>query len=203
VTVPDDPGPDDTVPDDPGPDDTAPDDPGPDDTVPDDPGPDGIVRVGVTGHRELADPDAVRRAVDDAVRALDDEGRRPLEVWSSLADGADRVVARAVLARPRSRLVAVLPLEVDDYRADFDAAGAAELDELVGIAHAVHVTGPDAGGTRESAYDRAGRMVVDGCDVLIAIWDGGPSGGRGGTADIVDAARAADRRTVVITADRR
>jgi precorrin-6x reductase len=38
--------------------------------------------------------------------------------------------------------------------------------------------------------------------VLIALWDGGPSGGRGGTAEIVDAARRAGLMTIVIPVER-
>ena len=34
-----------------------------------------------------------------------------------------------------------------------------------------------------------GRYVLDRCDVLVAVWDGQPARGRGGTADIVAMAR--------------
>ena len=49
---------------------------------------------------------------------------------------------------------------------------------------------PDAG-DREETYAEAGSFVVDRCDALVAIWDGAPSRGVGGTADAV--ARARDR----------
>ncbi len=42
---------------------------------------------------------------------------------------------------------------------------------------------------RKRAYERVGRHVADHCDVLIAVWDGRPSRGRGGTAEIVEYAR--------------
>ena len=47
----------------------------------------------------------------------------------------------------------------------------------------------DSSETREKAYERVGRYVVDRCDVLIALWDGERSRGHGGTAEIVDYAR--------------
>ncbi|MFJ8953478.1 hypothetical protein ACIRO1_25525 [Streptomyces sp. NPDC102381] len=31
----------------------------------------------------------------------------------------------------------------------------------------------------------AGKEVVDQSDVLLAVWDGKPAGGKGGTADVV------------------
>jgi hypothetical protein len=135
------------------------------------------------------------------VAALRDQhGGLPLEVWSSLAEGADRLVVEAVRAcDPRARLVAVLPLHSDDYRTDFaDPTSAAEFDELLAGADDTNVTGPDASGARESAYVRAGLAVVDAVDVLVAMWDGEPGHGAGGTAEIVAAARAAGREVVVI-----
>ena len=39
-----------------------------------------------------------------------------------------------------------------------------------------------------AAYEAAAYTVVDQSDVVIAVWDGGPSGGRGGTTDTMEAA---------------
>jgi hypothetical protein len=164
------------------------------------------VRIGVTGHRVIADAEAVAGAVD---RALDQvlggacaDSQRPIEVWSSLADGADRLVVHRVLTRPHATLVAVLPLEPDEYRTDFDAASALEFDQLVEVADTLQVTGAGPSGSRESAYERAGHAVVDGCDVLLALWDGEPSRGRGGTAEIVAEARRRGREVIVIPVER-
>jgi hypothetical protein len=59
-----------------------------------------------------------------------------------------------------------------------------------------------SGATREEAYERAGHEVVARCDVLIALWDGAPPRGRGGTAAIVEHARALGRRVEVICVER-
>jgi hypothetical protein len=157
------------------------------------------MRVGVTGHRSLADTTVVtadvERVLDDLVAGTPGH----IEVWSSLAEGADRVVATVVLDRPGGTLVAVLPLAPGDYRDDFaGAASRDEFDRLLEHASRVEVTGPDASGTRESAYERAGLVIVERCDVLLALWDGAPSRGRGGTADIVTEARTRGRDTVVV-----
>jgi hypothetical protein len=155
--------------------------------------------VGVTGHRLLADSERVARRVERELDALSDG--RPIEVWTALAEGADRLVAERALHRPGTALVAVLPLGADDYATDFPAT-VEEFDRLLGAASRIEVCGPDDRGSRESAYERAGMKIVESCDVLIALWDGGPSGGRGGTAEIVAAARRAGVPTVVVPVDR-
>src|SRR6266850_2059881 len=41
----------------------------------------------------------------------------------------------------------------------------------------------------EDAFFAAGRRVVENSDILLAVWDGKPAKGKGGTADIVEYAR--------------
>jgi polyphosphate kinase 2 (PPK2 family) len=43
--------------------------------------------------------------------------------------------------------------------------------------------------THEDAYLAAGRWIVDHADRLVAVWDGRPARGRGGTAEVVAYAR--------------
>jgi hypothetical protein len=160
------------------------------------------VRIGVTGHRALRDGEDVAALVDEALDEVSAAGGEPLEVWSSLADGADRLVVHRVLDRAQATLVAVLPLDADDYRRDFTPASAVEFDELLAAAREVIVTGPGSSGSRESAYERAGRAVVDACDVLLALWDGEASRGRGGTAEIVAYARSNGREVRIVEVER-
>jgi hypothetical protein len=37
----------------------------------------------------------------------------------------------------------------------------------------------------DAAYEEAGRIIVDEGDQVLAVWDGQPADGRGGTGDIV------------------
>ena len=68
-----------------------------------------------------------------------------LGVVSSLAVGADRVVAHEVLAEKGARLEATLPFPREEYLRDFTtAASREEFLELLGQASAVTVV-PDAG----------------------------------------------------------
>jgi hypothetical protein len=167
-------------------------------------GSDGQVRVGVTGHRALADRPQVEASVDAVLdRLLAAPGRDRIDVWSSLAEGADRLVVDRVLARPESRLVVVLPLPAEDYEADFaDATSRSEFRALLARAAETHTVGPDEGGSRESAYERAGHEVVDRSEVLLALWDGEPSRGRGGTAGLIEYARDRERVLEVVLVDR-
>ena len=85
--------------------------------------------IGVTGHRSFEMADTAQR-VD---RLLDEiiDARRPVVV-SCLAEGADRMVADLVLARPDAGLAVVLPLPADDYERDFATdASVAEFRALL------------------------------------------------------------------------
>lgn len=162
----------------------------------------GRLVVGVTGHRRLGDEGPLALAVDAALDKLErgarnGGGRVRLAVLSPLAEGADRLVARRVLARPGGALEAVLPMSEKRYVEDFEAPGSeAEFRELLARARKVHRLPRSA--TRLKAYEAAGRYVVDHCDVLIAVWDGRPGDGPGGTADAVAYARESGRPVRVI-----
>ena len=165
------------------------------------------VVIGVTGHRNLG-PDAVfvevvRSVIEDIrVRASCPNGKPPaLVVLSALAEGADRLVTREVLKVPGSSLEVVLPMERDDYAEDFKASQSkAEYEEL--LARAVHVKQFPAKDTRVEAYEQVGQYIVDHCDVLIALWDGRPAAGRGGTGEIVQYAREKKRPVFWIYPDK-
>lgn len=151
-------------------------------------------RIAITGHGQLEDPEALAPAVREAVRRLLDllpqhpESDVAVVAVSSLAEGADRLVARELLARPGSRLEVVLPMSPPDYARDFpDEQSRKQFQQLLGQASQVRQA--LARTTREEAYEWAGQQVVDQCDALIAVWDGDPSHGQGGTAEIVRHAR--------------
>lgn len=147
---------------------------------------DQTVRIGVTGHRFLAEVDKLVAAVDEAIRQL--EATFPdsrFTIVSSLAEGADRLVARRVLLQRGAQLIVPLPLPLADYVSGW--ASQHEFWEL--LAQAVQVIDLPPQATHEAAYDALGRYVLDHCDVLVAIWDGQEAQGQGGTGSIVAEAR--------------
>ena len=153
------------------------------------------LRAGVTGHRNIDEHDPLLaeaiRDVLDLLRSRCRPGTAAtpvnLVVVSALAEGADRMVAREAMARGAG-LEVVLPLPSEDYLTDFESGTSrSEFCGLLGQASAV--TELAASGTRDQAYERAGRAIVDRSDVLLALWDGQAARGRGGTAEIVSYAR--------------
>src|SRR3954453_2787819 len=82
--------------------------------------------IGVTGHRDLRDEDVARlegegAAIVTGLRRdfLRNDPETPTIVLSALAEGADRLVARVALAQG-ARLIAPLPMPLDEYRRDFE-----------------------------------------------------------------------------------
>ncbi len=115
---------------------------------------------------------------------------------SPLAEGADQLGATVALELGY-RLHAILPLPPEDYRTDFDSAGLAGFDALLGRADSVfQLTAQD---DRSESYALAGRATVENSDVLIALWDGEPARGVGGTAEVVAHALSNDIPVVHLT----
>jgi hypothetical protein len=147
-----------------------------------------VLRIGVTGHRELADPARLVPLVRAGLARLSaTTGLRSTEVMlvvaSPLAEGADRLVARQVLAAG-GRLEVGLPLPAAEYERDFASeASRADFRDLLGRASSVWCA--PAASSREEAYELAGRFGWTTLDAMIALWDGEPARGRGGTADVV------------------
>ncbi len=172
--------------------------------------------VGVVGHRpnrlsETARPQVITRIAEvmkllqnavEAVRSRHESvfSQEPatLVLLSAIAEGADRMAAEAALAQGFS-LTVVLPFAREDYGRDFASPSSQrEYHELLGRAKKTVVLC----GAREeeaSAYEAAAQTILDNADVIIAIWDSGPSAGRGGTTDLVE--RAAQEGLPIIHID--
>jgi hypothetical protein len=148
------------------------------------------LRIGVSGHRFLANVDSLRASVDTALgRLAESFPGRTFTALSSLAEGADRLVASRILERAGAKLTAVLPLPKDSYVADFlTPESRAEFAAL--LARAAEVVELPPMRTRDRCYEAAGEYVLGHCDVLFALWDGRKAQGPGGTGAIVERARA-------------
>ena len=111
---------------------------------------------------------------------------------SPLAEGADRLFAEEAL-KLGYELQVPLPYEREEYKKDFhDDASRRAFDDLLSKATAVfELEGElDANGNHlATTYGTVGRVVLDHCDLLVAIWDGLPARGDGGTAHVLELAR--------------
>jgi hypothetical protein len=161
----------------------------------------GTVTVGVTGHRTLPRPEALEAEVDVVLDGL--SGGADVHLLTSLAEGADRLVAHRVLARVGGTIGAVLPLEPDDYEHDFaDEPSRHDFRRLLSLATSSAVVDADPAADRIARYEAAGYAVVEGSDVLVALWDGEPARGRGGTALVIEHARQLGRPVTIVAVPR-
>ena len=165
--------------------------------------------IGVSGHRlnrltsELGRVRAAVEATLDHIASL--YPGAAFVVMSPLAEGADRLIARIAMTRLGARLYVPLPLPYDVYVQDFGDSAAlnraqstAEFHDLIGLAEryfelplafgsVVELQRADAVGAsaRARQYALAGAYVVQRSHELIALWDGEPHEGEGGTAQVV------------------
>ena len=165
--------------------------------------------IGVTGHRlhRLSNHgSAFYRALERTLTFI--RTQHPgaaFTVMSSLAEGADRLVARAAMDVLDARLHVPLPLPYDLYLDDFGAstvldreASLSEFHELLGRAeryfelpalfgNQIELARTSQAGAHARArqYALAGAYVVQRSHELLAVWDGEAHEGEGGTAQIV------------------
>ena len=164
-----------------------------------------VLAAGVTGHRTEVLPEGgiaiLRERVRDVLKELERSARAlfaadqvrfapvepQLRFVSPIADGADQIAAEVALELGWE-LQAILPFGRDYYRASLaNDASRVAMDSLLRRASVVLELPGDEEHSLE-AYVMTGRATVSHCDVLIAIWDGLPPRGRGGTGEVVQLA---------------
>ncbi|MEV7322615.1 hypothetical protein [Streptomyces sp. NPDC093970] len=143
-----------------------------------------VTRVGVTGHRVI--PASVLPVVRAALRHRFGRPGAELEALSCLAAGTDQLFAETALAHGIP-LTAVIPGM--DYEAHLDDEEARAAYRRLLRSCTTRVDLP-VQPTHEQAYFAAGCWLVDHCDHLVAVWDGRPARGHGGTGDVVAYARS-------------
>jgi hypothetical protein len=136
-----------------------------------------MTRIGITGHREL--PETTVGLVDTALRTELAGYTEPTGV-SALADGADSLFAQAILDLGGS-LVVIVPAE--KYREGFPSEHWPTYDAL--LAEADEVIRLDFVESDSEAHMAASLRMLEKIDHLVAVWDGQPARGYGGTADVV------------------
>jgi hypothetical protein len=163
--------------------------------------------VGFTGHRPNRMPIGPERVLARLEEALGSIARAErardaaatLTALSALAEGSDRLFARAAL-RLGYRLEAVLPFPSAEYERTFADAAASEGFRGLLKAAARITELPGSLGDTKAAYEAAGHRIVESCDVLVAVWDGKPAAGRGGTPVIIEYALSRVRQVILVDA---
>ncbi len=164
-----------------------------------------VLSVGVTGHRAevLAegDVDRLRERVRETLLLLADSGQALLErerdcfapgpptlrFVSPIADGADQIAAELAVELGWE-LQAILPFSREVYRASLANDAARERFDALAAHACCLLELPGDPDDSLDAYIMTGRATVSHCDVLIAVWDGKPPRGRGGTGEVVQLA---------------
>ncbi|MGQ4600059.1 hypothetical protein [Nocardia sp. R6R-6] len=139
--------------------------------------------MAITGHRGLP---AQTTALVDAQLRTEVAGRADSELIgiSCLADGADSLFAQAVLDLGGG-LIVIVPAR--RYREGLPAEHHPVYDELRSAA--TEVVELDREESDSEAHQEGSVRMLDQADELIAVWDGKPARGYGGTADVVAVAR--------------
>lgn len=162
------------------------------------------MRIGFSGHRpnRLRIPVVrlrvrLREALDHLVSKA--ATASPDVAISPLAEGADRLFA-AVALEAGLTLEALLPMPADDYVHTFESPATTPVfHELLARARRVRQL-PGSLADTSAAYAALGRELIATSDVLVAVWDGKPAAGRGGTPEVIAHALAGGRPVVWIDA---
>jgi len=155
-----------------------------------------VRRVAISGHRGL--PVDTEQLVDAGLRAAVEEASdgSGLVGLTCLADGPDTTFARMLLAAGGT-LTVVVPAR--KYRDSLPAEHHPDYDQL--LAAATDVIELDREESDSDAHMAASLRMLEDVDRLIAVWDGKPARGFGGTADVVTAARERGIEITVVWPD--
>ncbi len=154
--------------------------------------------VAVTGHRDLVAREipGIRDRVDEFLTGLREEyPDRGVSVMSSLAEGADQLVAEQAV-KLDIPLIVPLPMTRELYVKDFDSvtvrekfdflsSRAAETYELPVTPGNTLESISDYGAARDLQYAQLGVFLCAHCHILLALWDGKDNGQLGGTAQVI------------------
>jgi len=154
--------------------------------------------LGITGHRNIREED--KPVLKSIIKSILKEKKNqcpntPVKLITPLADGADRLAARAAI-ECNIPFIAPLPMPLIEYRKDFKShASREEFEELLNKAESWFELPIQTAATvkelhqnegkRDDQYYEIGFYVARNSYMLIALWDGHDNKKKGGTAHIV------------------
>lgn len=154
-------------------------------------------RIGITGHRNLGDEAMVAFVAEQVAHILERAEAKyngQLVALSALAEGADQLFAEAALTRG-ILLEVVIPFA--NYADDFSPGPTcAHYEWLLSCAKIVHHLPYTE--RSDEAYLAGGQWIVEHSDLLVAVWNGRPAAGKGGTGDVVRFAQRVARQCIYV-----
>jgi len=154
-----------------------------------------IVAIGFTGHRVLEDESRSRIRILEFLQDFKAKTNKTIYGLSSAAAGGDLLFAESCI-QLGIPLRILLPLPKERFRQDFDNVTWTRSESAMQHAISVEVIG--SGQTAEERYYECGIETVLQSQMLVALWDGKPSQGLGGTEEIVGFAREQTRPLIWI-----
>jgi hypothetical protein len=142
-----------------------------------------VLAIGFTGHRRLPDEAKSRKLICEFLREQKATSSGIVYGVSSAAAGGDLLFAESCIEL-EIPLRVLLPLPQEYFRKDFDTATWLRAEQVLSKAISVEVTGNYE--LREEEYYECGIETVQQSQLMIALWDGEPSRGMGGTQEIID-----------------
>lgn len=177
------------------------------------------LRVGITGHRPPRLAERHHSSIERDIVAIFAMIREELLIVhrdhracfapsapgivlvSPLAAGGDSLASEVAL-KAGETLDACLPFSVQTYHEDFEGEDREQFNRLLAAARRTLIL-PGEEQARGEAYRAVGLLTASQCDLLLAIWDGEPALGTGGTAEIVAEAVASGLPVIIIDAKSR
>jgi len=138
--------------------------------------------IGFSGHRALTNEEKCRTLIFDFLKQRKESTPGTVYGVSSSAAGGDLLFCESCIQLDIP-LSVLLPLPEREFRADFDDASWRRVEQVLKRAASVEVTSGSE--SREECYYECGIETVRRSRLLVALWNGEPSQGLGGTEDIV------------------
>jgi predicted flavoprotein YhiN len=148
------------------------------------------MKAGITGHQHLGGQENAAWVAEQIEQAI--VQNQVAHGYTSLALGADQIFARTLRQRGLP-YTAIIPCQ--DYELTFQTSEHLEHYQTL-LQSAANIIVLDFKAPEEAAFFAAGKRVVELADFMIAVWNGLPAKGLGGTADVVQYAREMKKRVM-------
>lgn len=177
------------------------------------------IKIGVTGRRNIKLTAELKRSIHAAltksIQEIFNPKRKKLiipityKIITPLADGADRIVAVEAMQVLNAEMEVVLPMLKEEYERTFYSddsikefasllTKAASIKILISKPLQEQFPGKEIEESKNIAFEKNGKYIVDNCDILLAIWNGEKSESSCGTYAILKYAIEKKKSTIMI-----